>query len=123
METIYDRLGDEVLMQLIDEFYKNILSNPVTAPLFKTDMDLVKKKQFFFLTQFFGGPLRYIEEFGHPMMRAKHMAHFIDENAAVEWLTCMYNAINSLPIDETFKDEIFNRFPPVAAHMINQVEK
>ncbi|MCB0647356.1 MAG: globin [Saprospiraceae bacterium] len=120
MNTIYERLGDTLLMQLIDEFYKNILANPVTSPLFKTDMEIVKKKQFYFLTQFFGGPLRYVEAYGHPMMRARHMPHHIDEEAAVQWLSCMNQAIDSLPINEDFKAEIFNRFPPVAAHMINQ---
>lgn len=82
-------------------------------------MEVVKQKQFYFLTQFFGGPLRYVEQYGHPMMRAKHLPHKIDRKAALAWLDCMSKAIETLPISSEFKDEIFNRFPPVAAHMIN----
>lgn len=117
--TIYSRLGDDLLRQLIDEFYILILNNAVTAPLFTTDINEVKAKQFAFLTQFLGGPLRYVDQYGHPMMRARHMSHKITREAADQWLICMAMAIDKLPISQNFKEEIFEKFPPVAAHMIN----
>jgi hemoglobin len=124
METkaIYERLGDNLLRQMIDHFYDLILKNPITAPLFTTDMDVVKSKQYDFLTQFFGGPQRYSDKYGHPMMRARHLTHKIDRIAAEQWLHCMATAIDKLPIENEFKEEIFRKFPPVAAHMINSGE-
>jgi hemoglobin len=52
-------------------------------------------------------------------MRMRHMPHKIDQNAAHAWLECMAEAISKLPIDEGFQKEVFERFPSVAAHMIN----
>jgi hemoglobin len=117
--SLYLKLGDDLLHLLIDEFYHLILSNASTAPLFNTDINIVKAKQFAFLTQFFGGPPRYLDEYGHPMMRARHLQHEITRETADQWLICMARAIDKLPIDKELKVEIYERFPPVAAHMIN----
>lgn len=119
MQTIYERLGAENLQLLVDNFYELVLQNETIAPLFKTNIDEVKRKQFLFLTQFFGGPGLYTEEFGHPRMRMRHMPHKIDESATIEWLLCMKAAIMKLPIEIEFQNEIFQRFPRTAAHMMN----
>lgn len=119
MQTIYERLGEENLDNLIEQFYANVLSNEKIAPLFQTDINEVKRKQKLFLTQFLGGPALYSEKFGHPRMRMRHMPHRIDEQAAIEWILCMKAAIQTLPIEPTFQQELFERFPKVAAHMVN----
>lgn len=119
MTSTYERLGDKLLQKMVDKFYDLVVKDDRLNHLFTTDMDLVKRKQFAFLSQFLGGPPRYMEEFGHPMMRARHMPHKITEDAAVAWLECMAFAINDLPIDPEFKKEIYARFPRTAAHMVN----
>lgn len=119
MQTIYERLGEENLSQLVEKFYGFVMGDERISHLFQTDLDLVKEKQKSFLTQFFGGPPRYLEKFGHPMMRARHLPHKIDKDAAMVWLECMAKALHELPIEEELKDEVFNRFPKVAAHMVN----
>lgn len=119
MQSIYERLGEENLDLLVESFYDNVLKNETIAPLFKTDIREVKRKQKMFLTQFFGGPGLYAAEFGHPRMRMRHLPHRIDETAAVEWILCMKAAIQTLPIEPSFQQEIFERFPRVAAHMVN----
>lgn len=119
MKTIYERLGDENLQKLVDNFYDQVLADTRISHLFQTDIKLVKNKQFMFLSQFLGGPPRYAETYGHPRMRMRHMPHKIDHDAAHAWLECMADAISKLPIEEDFKSEIFQRFPNVAAHMIN----
>lgn len=119
MISIYDRLGDEKLQLLVDNFYNEVLLDSRIAYLFQTDIETVKSKQFMFLSQFFGGPARYAETYGHPRMRMRHISHKIDHDAAHAWLECMAEAISKLPIDESFQKEIFQRFPNVAAHMIN----
>ena len=118
-DTIYEKLGPERLEQLVHNFYELVLDNPVLASLFQTDMDLVRRKQTAFLTQFLGGPPLYNQTFGHPRMRMRHMPHRITEAAAVEWLSCMNAAIQLLDIDDEFKGVLFNCFPRLAAHMVN----
>lgn len=119
MKTLYSQLGDEKLQVLIDEFYSLVFNDPRISGLFITDQELVKKKQFMFLSQFLGGPARYSEEYGHPKMRFRHLPHKIDKPAALAWLENMAKAISTLDITEELKDELFNRFPPVASHMVN----
>lgn len=119
MESIYDRLGEENLRTMVDKFYTHVMSDDKINHLFTTDMELVKKKQFMFLTGFLGGPSIYVAEYGHPRMRLRHMPHAITESSAISWLKNMRKAIWELDIDESLKIEIFNRFPQTAAHMVN----
>lgn len=118
--TIYDKLGAEKLEQLVEAFYEKVLQNPTLQPLFNTDMDMVRKKQTAFLTQFLGGPSLYNQTFGQPMMRARHLPHAITEEAATAWLLCMKEAIQTLDIEDDFKDTLFKCFPKLAAHMVNR---
>lgn len=116
---MYSRLGEENLDILIEKFYDLVINNEKINHLFRTDINEVKRKQKMFLTQFLGGPMLYTEEFGHPKMRMRHLPHKITSDAAVEWLECMKEAILSLPIEHDFKIELFQRFPRLAAHMVN----
>lgn len=117
--TAYEKLGADRLQDLIDTFYDLVMQDDTISHLFQTDMDLVRRKQYMFLTQFLGGPGLYTTEYGHPRMRLKHMPHKITESSAIAWLRCMRQAIWSLDIDEDLKIELYNRFPHVAAHMVN----
>lgn len=119
MQTIYERLGDENLNMLVDKFYNKILADERIRHLFQTDIKEVKSKQFMFLSQFFGGPPRYTEVHGHPKLRMRHLPHKVTMDSAGAWLECMAEAISELPIDESFKEEIFMRFPHAARHMVN----
>jgi len=117
--TIHHRLGDENLRLLVDEFYSAVYNDNRISHLFANDIDKVKAKQFAFLSQFFGGPPRYAEQHGHPRLRMRHAPHSITKDGAMAWLENMALAISKLPVDEGLKDEIFNRFPQAAAHMVN----
>lgn len=119
MTNLYDQLGAENLKLLVDDFYNLIKKNPITSPLFKTDINEVKRKQTLFLTQFLGGQPLYSQEFGHPRMRMRHLGHRITAEAAIEWLKCMDEAIAKLPIDEELKANLFRAFPKLARHMVN----
>ncbi|MEM9547552.1 MAG: globin [Bacteroidota bacterium] len=119
MQTIYERLGDENLWKLVDGFYDKVLADERISHLFQTDIKEVKSKQFKFLTQFFGGPPRYSEVHGHPKLRMRHLPHKVTMFGAGAWLECMAAAISELPIDELFQEEIFQRFPHAARHMVN----
>ena len=118
--TIYEKLGAERLQQLVNAFYDLVVEHPALSSLFNTDMELVRKKQMAFLTQFLGGPPLYNQTFGQPMMRARHLPHAITEEAAIAWLLCMKEAIHTLDIEDDFKETLFNCFPKVAAHMVNR---
>ncbi len=120
METLYDKLGEKRLKQLVDTFYDLVFQNPVIGALFaKSDQNVVKHKQFCFLTQFLGGPPIYNQEFGHPQLRAKHLPHQIDEAAKNEWLRLMKISIDTLDIDDHLKKVVYDCFPMLAERMKN----
>lgn len=118
--TLYHRLGADNLKLLVDRFYDKVFEDDLLKDLFLTDKDLIKKKQYMFLTQFLGGPDLYSAEYGHPRLRARHLPHPITEDHAVAWLKCMHQAIQTLSIDDTMKIELFERFPKTAFFMVNQ---
>src|SRR5688572_9076733 len=72
-EALYYRLGEENLKLLVDRFYDLVFTNPQISHLFKTDKEVIKKKQELFLTQFLGGPALYSDQYGHPRLRARHL--------------------------------------------------
>ena len=119
-QTLYERVGAENLQLLVDHFYNLVFEDPILKPLFHTDKELIKKKQFMFLTQFLGGPDLYSQEYGHPRLRARHLPHPITEDHAVAWLKCMHAAVQHLPIEEVVKTELFDRFPKTAFFMVNK---
>jgi len=119
--SIYERLGDNNLSQLIDNFYERVFRSKVIGHLFQsTTSELIKDKQFCFLTQFLGGPPRFNEKYGPPKMRMRHLPHAIDEKAKEEWLLLMKSAIEDLDIDEDFKSTLYACFPNLAQFMVNR---
>lgn len=122
MQTIFERLGEQNIKLLVDQFYDLVFSDPQISRLFKTDKALIKEKQRMFLTQFFGGPQLYSQHYGHPQLRARHLPHPISDDDAVAWLSCMSRALKDLPVEESLKDEIFKRLVPTAMFMVNRGE-
>lgn len=119
-ETLFTRLGENTIRELVTNFYELVFEHPQLAPLFKTDKEVIKEKQRLFLTQFFGGPPLYSTEYGHPKLRARHLPHPIGTTEAEAWLACMSMAVTKLHIDNVVKEELMKRFIPTAMFMINK---
>lgn len=121
--TLYERFGGEkTLKKLVTSFYAKVAKDPVLIPIFPKDLTETAEKQFKFLSQFFGGPDLYTREYGHPMMRARHLAHEITPTRARAWLANMRQTLDELDIDEEVKEEMFVRLSFTAQHMINTPE-
>lgn len=119
MESMYDKIGEENLKSILEDFYTQVFDNPVLKPLFKGEKSLILHKQQLFLTQLLGGPTLYNNEYGHPRMRMRHMPFKIDETAMMEWLKCMKLAISRSNLEENLKASFYNIFPNIAMHMVN----
>ncbi|MCT4560776.1 MAG: hypothetical protein N4A41_05290 [Crocinitomicaceae bacterium] len=119
ISSLYERLGDQTIQRLVEGFYNRIYNNSKIQHLFKTEKDEVMRKQYLFLTQFFGGPSKYSDEFGHPKMRMRHMKQVIREEDKDEWLRCMFESIDDLNLDDKLTFELKAAFPVLANHMVN----
>lgn len=118
--TLYDRMGGAAtIRRIVDQFYPRVQADSELKDLFPEDITPVQEKQYRFLTQFFGGPALYAEKHGHPMLRARHMPFPIDERRARAWLRCMAAALMTVEMEESLREEVFQRLSFTAAHMIN----
>jgi hemoglobin len=118
--TLYEQIGGEAgIKQLVVRFYAKVQKQPLLAPLFPEDIKPVSDKQFLFLSQFFGGPTLYSDQYGHPMMRARHMPFPITADHADAWLQCMEEALAEININGFLKAAILERLKGTAYHFIN----
>ena len=118
--SAFDAIGGyETVERLVDAFYKRVKINPDLKPIFPDDFTEIARKQKKFLTQFLGGPPLYIEEFGHPMLRAKHLRFPINAKRRDAWLNCMNGAMDEIGLEEPWREIIFRRLTMTAHHMQN----
>lgn len=122
--SIYENLGGEqALHELVESFYPKVQNDPLLGPLFPQDINSVMDKQYMFLSQFFGGPSLYSDEFGHPMMRARHLPFPITEQHAKAWLHCMGEALTDIGVEEQLRAFVLNRLSGPAHHFVNTDSK
>jgi hemoglobin len=118
--TIYEAIGgDEAVRRLVEAFYPKVQRNALIGPLFPEDITPVMEKQHMFLSQFFGGPSLYSDQYGHPMMRARHMPFPITPERADAWLGCMTEALAEVGITGELQQIVIERLKAPAYHFIN----
>jgi hemoglobin len=118
--TIYEAIGGSgTIERLVANFYKRVGKHPDLIPIFPDDLTETARKQFLFLTQFFGGPRLYTEERGHPMMRRRHLPFPITPERRNAWLACMQAALEETGIEEPYLTAIFEKLTMTANHMMN----
>ncbi|WP_308635973.1 globin domain-containing protein [Paenibacillus silvisoli] len=119
--SIYEAVGGVAgIKSIVQAFYPKVQRHPLLGPLFPADIDPVMEKQTMFLTQFFGGPSLYSDEYGHPMMRARHMPFPITKERAEAWLSCMREALAETNLPKELQDMMIERLSGPAYHFVNQ---
>lgn len=117
---LYEAIGGaDTIRDIVTRFYPKVQENPLLAPLFPEDINPVMEKQYLFLTQFLGGPSLYSDQYGHPMMRARHMPFEITPERAEAWLSCMAAALAETAIPATLQQLVIQRLSGPANHFIN----
>lgn len=118
--TLYEALGGaEAIRNLVSRFYPKVQAHPLLAPLFPEDIHPVMEKQILFLTQFLGGPSLYSDQYGHPMMRARHLPFEITPERAAAWLGCMSSALGEMSVPEPLRQLTIERLSGPAHHFVN----
>ncbi len=124
MQTHYERIGgDTPVRALVDRFYDYMDELPEAYGIRKmhaADLANARQKLYEFLSGWMGGPQRYTEKYGHPMLRARHLPFPIGDAERDQWLYCMDKALKDVVTDEALRQELFAAFVKVADHMRNQ---
>jgi hemoglobin len=115
--------GTENIRQLVETFYDVMDSDPKVAPIramHQADLTSAREKLFMFLTGWTGGPQLYIERYGHPMLRRRHLPFAIDASARDQWMYCMIKAMHLLEFDDDLMTKLAEQLYGVADFMRNQ---
>lgn len=126
--TFYELLGGEQdgtenIRKLVETFYDIMDSDPKAAAIrayHAKDLTEAREKLFMFLTGWTGGPQLYIERYGHPRLRARHMPFAIGESERDQWMYCMISAMQRLKMDEKLMQKLAEQLYEVADFMRNQ---
>ncbi|MCH1495575.1 MAG: group II truncated hemoglobin [Rubripirellula sp.] len=122
--TTYEQLGGgQGLRRLVDRFYDLMSELPEARGILELhpqDLSESRDKLYKFLSGLYGGPSLYIEQYGHPMLRARHLPFPIGESERDQWLLCMNRAVDELVEDAVLAEHLKRNFFRTADHMRNR---
>lgn len=122
--NLYELLGGaEKLRALVDRFYDLMELEPDFAgirALHPTPMDGSRDKLYWFLSGWMGGPNLYIEQFGHPRLRARHLPFAIASSERDQWLRCMAWAMQDMEVEQDLQQHLMQSFYQTADWMRNR---
>lgn len=122
--TPYERLGGEAAVRaLVDRFYDLMDLEPGFAQLralHPQDLAGSRDKLFWFLCGWLGGPNHYIERFGHPMLRARHLPYAIGIAERDQWMACMLQAMAEQGVEAELAARLAQAFHGTADWMRNK---
>ena len=125
-QTHYERIGGEQkVRQLVQRFYQLMDELPESYGIRKlhpVDLKTSEEKLFMFLSGWMGGPQLFIEKFGHPRLRQRHINFAIGNTERDQWMVCMTQALHDVVEDEALRRELLAALYKVADFMRNQAE-
>ncbi|MCX7193407.1 MAG: group II truncated hemoglobin [Proteobacteria bacterium] len=120
----FDRIGGaDKIRELVKRFYQFMDELPESYGIRRMHAENLQgseDKLFKFLNGWMGGPDLFVQEYGHPMLRRRHLPFQIDISARDQWLMCMNLALNDVVEDEQLRAELYEAFAKVGDHMRNQ---
>lgn len=122
--TAFERLGGEKAVRtLVDRFYDLMELEPAYAQLralHPTTLEGSRDKLYWFLCGWLGGPNHYIDRFGHPRLRARHLPFSIGIAERDQWMACMQQAMRELHIAPELAQRLAEAFFNTADWMRNR---
>ncbi len=115
--------GDSGVRRLVDRFYALMDEVPEYHGIRKLHpQDLLgsREKLHLFLSGWLGGPPLYVEKYGHPMLRARHLPFAIGSAERDAWLACMLQAMEDTGVAEPLRDALLKAFFGTADWMRNR---
>ncbi|MDO8651877.1 MAG: group II truncated hemoglobin [Undibacterium sp.] len=117
--------GADKLREMVDRFYDLMELEPEFAgirSMHPTPIDSSRDKLFWFLSGWMGGPDLYIQQFGHPRLRARHLPYAIGISERDQWLRCMAWAMQDVAIADGLQQHLMSSFYQTADWMRNKAE-
>jgi hemoglobin len=115
--------GEPRIRALVERFYDLMELEPGYAVLrgvHGPDLASARDKLFWFLCGWLGGPQHFVERFGHPRLRARHLPFRIGMQERDQWLACMDQAMVDVSLDAGLREQLQKSFFQTADWMRNQ---
>jgi hemoglobin len=120
----YVRMGGaQAVRALVERFYDLMDLEPDYVDLRRVhggDLTSARDKLASFLSGWLGGPDLYIERFGHPRLRARHLPFSIGVIERDQWLACMNQAMQEQDIEEDLRVRLLQAFFQTADWLVNR---
>lgn len=124
--SLYTLIGGEATVRaLVKRFYELMDTLPEARGIRKmhtADLAGIEEKLFLYLTGWLGGPQLYVEKYGHPMLRARHLPFSIGMSEIKQWLICMRQALEETIPDQSLRAHIDSALTGLALHMRNRTD-
>jgi len=123
-DTPFERLGGEAgVRTLVERFYDLMDLEPAYAgmrALHPATLEGSRDNLYWYLCGWLGGPNHYIERFGHPMLRARHLPYAIGNAERDQWMACMTQALRECEVDPALATALQQAFQGTADWMRNR---
>ena len=123
-QSLYQRLGGDMTLRLfVDHLYNFMMVSPEVEhvrSMHPADLSHAREALHLFLSGMLGGPPLYMEAYGPPRLRRKHLVFNIGNKERDQWLLCARAAAEQLEIEPAVRHELMSELTAVANHLRNQ---
>lgn len=124
--TPFDRIGGEsAVRRLVKRFYELMDTLPEAygiRKLHQADLSSAEEKLFMYLCGWLGGPQLYVEKYGHPRLRSRHLPFPIASSEAEQWMLCMRQAMAEEIADAEVRTALDKALNDLAYFMRNRAD-
>jgi hemoglobin len=118
---VFSAVGEEGFARLVAAFYRQVPGDELLGPMYPaSDLEGAEQRLRDYLIYRFGGPPRYIEQRGHPKLRARHFPFPITQAARDHWVRCMEQAFEEAALPPEAAQHIREFFDGMSTFMINR---
>jgi hemoglobin len=120
---VYSAIGEEGFARLVAAFYRQIPQDDLLGPLYPAnDLPGAEQRLRDFLIGRFGGPPTYIEQRGHPRLRARHSPFPISQAVRDRWMRLMNTALEEVSLPSEPEQVLRKFFNETSTFLINRAE-
>jgi hemoglobin len=121
---VYSMIGAEGFRRLVAAFYRQVPQDDLLGPMYPTsDLPGAEQRLRDFLIGRFGGPQTYIEQRGHPRLRARHSPFPIIQTVRDRWMRMMNSALGEAALPGEAEQVLRKFLDGMSSFMINQAEQ
>jgi len=124
--TPYELMGGEATVgRLCERFYELMDTVPQFAELRAIHGESLagaRERLFAFLSGWLGGPDLYVQQYGPPMLRARHLPFSIGTLERDQWVACMVLAMEDVGLQPELRARLLENFFRTADFMRNRAD-